>query len=107
MKYEDLKKDLVDDKHLLTSRQLMILVLKILAIVVALDLMIGTLCIRTVGFPVTILVFIASLFFFSTLMEYIIETEDRLKFWRKLSSCWFLFYIAFVVEMIIMGMLNL
>ena len=107
MRYEDLKKDLVEDRKVLNSKQLATMVLRLLLALLGFDMIIATLVMRTIGFQYSIIIFIGSVFLFSSLVEYITETDRGLKIGRRISYFWFIFYILFVGELILFQMLGI
>lgn len=107
MKYEDVRKELVDKKELFTSKELAWMALRLGLIVIGCIFAIGFLTSTVLGNTVSLIVALGGILLYSSLLEYITESSSRAKSFQKKSKyLWIVPYIVTVIEFLIFHFLK-
>lgn len=102
MTLHKLKQTFVDEKKLMTSRELHILVLKVGLSLIGLGLDVIILTLNLLGMPVTLLVVFGMMFGFNWVFDLINESEEALKSVKRFSNLFVIFYVLLVVEFLVL-----
>lgn len=98
MTLHKLSKTFVDERKLMTAKELRILVIKVGLAFIGLGLDIAILTTNLMGMPITILVVFGLMFGFNWVFDMVAEDEDSLNGVKRFGNLFFVFYILLVLE---------
>lgn len=102
MTLHKIKETLVEEKQMMTNKQLNILVAKVGLTTLGVTLDIVILTLNLLGLGASILVLFCAMFAFSWIFDMLNEDEETLKVVRKYSNLYILFYALLVVEFLVL-----
>lgn len=106
MTLHKIKQVLVEEKKILTGKELTILVTKLGLAFIGLLLDMSILTMNLLGMPVTILVVFGLMFAFNSIFDMLKEDESSLKGVKRFANLFFVFYILLVVEFLVLKYLR-
>lgn len=106
MTLHKLSKTFVEDKKLMTNKELYALVIKVGLSFIGLGLDIIILTTNLLGMSVTILVVFGLMFGFNWVFDMVAEDVDSLKGVKRFGNMFFVFYILLVLEFLFLKFLR-
>ena len=106
MTLHKIKQVLVEEKQIMTGKELSILVTKIGLGIIGLCLDVTFLTFNLLGMPATILTVLGSMFAFNSVFDMLKEDESTLKGVKLFANLFFVFYILLVLEFLLLKYLR-
>lgn len=106
MTLHKIKQVFVEEKKMMTGKELTILVAKLGAGFIGLAADLSMLTMNLLGLPVTILVIFGLMFAFNSVFDMVREDETTLKAVKRFANLFFVFYILLVVEFLVLKYLR-
>jgi hypothetical protein len=97
MTLQKIKETLVDEKNVVSKKELYNFIIKLALAFIGICLTLGIATYSILGFGFTVLVIIMTIFGFNFVFDIISEQEDSFKLFKKFSNFWWLSYILLVI----------
>ena len=102
MTLHKIKQVLVEEKQMMTSKELTVLVTKLGIGFIGITADLVLLTMNLLGTPVTVLVIFGLIFAFNSVFDLLREDETQLKAVKRFSNLFCVFYILLVVEFLVL-----
>lgn len=102
MTLHKIKQVLVEEKQMMTGKELTVLVTKLGIGFIGITADLVLLTMNLLGTPVTVLVIFGLIFAFNSVFDLLREDETQLKAVKRFSNLFFVFYILLVVEFLVL-----
>lgn len=102
MTLQKIKQNVVSENQWASEKDLNKFIIRLGLMSMLLGLMLGLLCVSTLGMGYALVVFLLCVFCFSWLLDYCVESERNLQVWMKISRFWWTFIILIGITVFVL-----